>query len=182
MNHVLDFTGKVALVRGAAGMGFTVGMLAVASIGALALGGAVAGPAENPASAPATRTARTNTMTVAIKVGTKTFTATLEDNATVTAFKALLPATVRMTELNGNEKYFRFSGNLPTNASNPGTIQTGDLMIYGQNTLVLFYKTFSTSYSYTRLGRIDDPAGLATAFGSGDVTVTYGMQEKAKGN
>jgi hypothetical protein len=87
-----------------------------------------------------------------------------------------------MTELNGNEKYFRFSVNLPTNASNPGSIQTGDLMIYGQNTLVLFYKTFPTSYSYTRLGRINDTAGLAAALGSGDVTVTYELQEKQKGN
>jgi hypothetical protein len=120
-------------------------MPAVASVGALALGCTVAGAAENPASALATRTAQTNTMNIAIKVGTKTLTATLEDNATARAFKALLPTTVRMTELNGNEKYFRFSGDLPTKASCPGTIQTGDLMIYGQNTLVLFYKSFSTS-------------------------------------
>ena len=121
-------------------------------------------------------------MNLAITVGTKKFTATLQDNASARAFKALLPVTVRMTELNGNEKYFRFSGDLPTNASNPGTIQTGDLMIYGRNTLVLFYKTFSTSYSYTRLGRINDPAGLAAAVGSGNVTVTYELQDKAEGD
>ena len=86
-----------------------------------------------------------------IKIGTKTFAATLDDNATAAAFKSLLPMTVNMVELNGNEKYFDLPGNLPTNASNPRRIQSGDLMIYGSNTLVLFYKTFSTSYSYTRL-------------------------------
>ena len=103
----------------------------------------------------------------------KTFTAALEDNATARAFRALLPMTISMTELNGNEKYFRLSDNLPVNASNPGTIQIGDLMIYGSRTLVLFYKSFPTSYEYTRLGRINDTKGLAAAVGSGSVKVTF---------
>jgi len=81
-----------------------------------------------------------------------------------------------MRELNGNEKYFDLPNNLPTNASNPGTIQTGDLMLYGSNTLVLFYKTFSTSYNYTRLARIDNSSGLATALGSGNITVKFELE------
>ena len=109
---------------------------------------------------------------IKIKIGSKHFIAALEDNATARAFIALLPMTINMTELNGNEKYFRFSDNLPVNASNPGTIQIGDLMIYGSRTLVLFYKSFPTSYEYTRLGRINDTKGLAAAVGSGTVTVT----------
>lgn len=108
-----------------------------------------------------------------IKIGTSTFTATLFDNATAAAFKALLPITINMRELNGNEKYFDLAASLPTNASNPGTIQNGDLMLYGAKTLVLFYKSFPTTYSYTKLGRINDPAGLAAAAGSGNVVVTF---------
>jgi hypothetical protein len=108
-----------------------------------------------------------------ITVGSTVFTATLYDNATATSFKAMLPLTLPMTELNGNEKFFDLSGNLPVNASNPGTIQNGDIMLYGSRTLVLFYKTFSTSYSYTRLGRVDDVSGYATALGSGGVTVKF---------
>ena len=110
-----------------------------------------------------------------VRIGSKNFIALLDDNATAAAFKALLPLTVEMTELNGNEKYARLSGNLPTKASNPGTIQTGDLMIYGSKTLVLFYKTFPTSYDYTRLGRVKDATGLAEAVGSAAVTVTFAM-------
>ncbi len=112
-----------------------------------------------------------------IKVGTNTFTATLLDNATAAAFKSMLPLTLNMTELNGNEKYFNLSTNLPANASNPGTIQSGDLMLYGDNTLVLFYQSFSTSYNYTRLGRINDTEALAAALGSGNVTVIFELSE-----
>ena len=111
-----------------------------------------------------------------IKVGSSTFNATLLNNPAVTEFKQRLPLTINMSELNGNEKLYRFSTNLPANASNPGTIQTGDLMLYGSNTLVLFYQTFSTTYSYTRLGRIDNPNGLAAALGSGSVTVTFQLE------
>ena len=85
-------------------------------------------------------TDNTNPMndTLLIKVGDKKFTATLLDNPTATAFKAMLPLTINMVELNGNEKYFRLSKNLPTNESNPGTINSGDVMLYGSNTFVLF--------------------------------------------
>jgi hypothetical protein len=79
--------------------------------------------------------------------------------------------------LNGNEKYFDLEGSLPANASNPGTIKSGDLMLYGSGTLVLFYKSFSTSYSYTRIGHIDDTNGLAAALGSGSVVVNLELIE-----
>jgi hypothetical protein len=113
---------------------------------------------------------------VKIKIGNRTFIATLYDNTTAAAFKSLLPMTVKMVELNGNEKYIDLSRSLPSKAFNPGTIQTGDLMMYGSSTLVLFYKTFSTSYSYTRLGKIDDPSGLAATLGPGSVTVIYELE------
>lgn len=110
---------------------------------------------------------------IKIKVGSQTFTATLLDNNSAKAFKEMLPLTINMVELNNNEKYYDLPNSLPTNSSNPGTIKNGDLMLYGSKTLVLFYKTFSTSYSYTKLGAVDDVTGLATALGSGNVTVTF---------
>jgi hypothetical protein len=115
-------------------------------------------------------------MKLKITIGTHTFTATLYNNATVTAFKSRLPMTINMRELNGNEKYFDLPNNLPANTSNPGTIQAGDLMLYGSNTLVVFYNSFSTSYSYTPMGRINDASGLAAALGLGNVTITFASQ------
>lgn len=114
---------------------------------------------------------------VRIKIGVSTFTATLLDNPTAKAFKALLPLTISMKELNNNEKCFDLSKSLPTNSSVPASIQAGDLMMYGSNTLVLFYKSFSTSYSYTKLGKIDNVNGLVAALGTGNVTVTFEMEE-----
>ncbi|RYU93611.1 cyclophilin-like fold protein [Emticicia agri] len=111
-----------------------------------------------------------------IKIGSSTFTATLLDNPTVTTFKAKLPLTIEMSDFNDNEKLYRFSGNLPTNNINPEKINTGDLMLYSGNTLVLFYKSFPTIYSYTRLGKIDDTNGLATALGSGNIKVTFTLE------
>jgi hypothetical protein len=121
-------------------------------------------------------TSNTDSMKLKITVGSNTFSATVYNNSTTTSFRTKLPLTINMRELNGNEKYFDLPNNLPTNASNPGTIQTGDLMLYGSNTLVLFYKTFSTSYNYTRLARIDNPSGLATALGSGNITVKFELE------
>jgi hypothetical protein len=72
-----------------------------------------------------------------ITIGSKTFKATLEDNPTVAKLKTLLPLTLNMTELNGNEKYYHLSTRLPTDAINPGTIQNGDLMLYGNNSLMI---------------------------------------------
>jgi len=110
---------------------------------------------------------------IKITVNSQTFTATLLDNNSAKAFKEILPLTINMTELNGNEKYYNLPDILPTNSSNPGTIEHGDLMLYGSKTMVLFYKTFSTSYRYTKLGSVDDITGLATALGSGNVMVTF---------
>ena len=113
---------------------------------------------------------------IKLTIGPKTFMAVLEDNATAGAFRALLPLNVYMIELNGNEKYFRLSKALPTNASNPAKIETGDLMMYGSTTLVLFYESLPTTYEYTRLGRIKDTTGLAKAVGSGNVSVTFELE------
>ncbi len=108
-----------------------------------------------------------------IIIGSKAFTATLADTETGEAFAALLPLTVTMNELNGNEKYHYLNSSLPTAAYQPGTIHAGDLMLYGNNCVVLFYETFNSSYSYTRIGAIDNPSGLAAALGSGNVSVRF---------
>jgi hypothetical protein len=111
-----------------------------------------------------------------ITIGDDTFIATLEDNDTTRALIKQLPLTVDMSELNSNEKYNYLSNNLRADKSScPGQINEGDLMLYGDNCLVLFYNTFNTSYSYVKLGHIDNTTGLTKAIGSGNVKVTFSV-------
>lgn len=112
-----------------------------------------------------------------ITIGNKTFNATLYDNATVDALKSLLPLTLNMDELNANEKYYYLPQSLPTSSERIGSIRNGDLMLYGRDCLVLFYKSFSTSYSYTRIAAIDDPNGLAKELGRGSAEIRFELAE-----
>lgn len=113
---------------------------------------------------------------IKITVGSNIFYATLVDNNTANAFKEQLPLTLNMIELNGNEKYADLPNSLPTNSYNPHNIENGDLMLYGSKTLVLFYKNFSTSYSYTKIGKFENITGLNAALGSGNVTVSFELE------
>jgi len=115
----------------------------------------------------------TKSQNMKITIGASAFSASLANNATATAFLAKLPVSITMEELNGNEKFHFFKESFPQNATVPSTINEGDLMLYGDNCLVIFYKTFKTSYSYTRIGHIDNVTGLKEALGKGSVVVNF---------
>ena len=129
-------------------------------------------PEEKPLS-PASTTV--DDITVAI--GDQSFTAKMEQNSTAEAFRALLPLTLEMQELNGNEKYHYLSQSLPTNRTKVGTIHAGDIMLYGDNCVVVFYETFTTTYQYTPIGHITNPEGLKEALGSGKVTINFTIKK-----
>ena len=112
--------------------------------------------------------------TCTIRIANKTFEAQLESNPTAHSFAKLMPLDLTMEELNGNEKYHYLGSSLPSNPTNPGKIEAGDIMLYGNSCVVIFYETFNTSYSYTRIGKITDPSGLKAALGSGNPSVSFG--------
>lgn len=78
-----------------------------------------------------------------------------------------------MRELNGNEKYYYLNSSLPTNAQKVGYINAGDVMLYGNSCLVIFYESFATSYSYTKIGHINNSEELKVSLGSGDIEVVW---------
>ena len=100
------------------------------------------------------------------------FTATLIDSETTREFMEMLPLNISMSELNGNEKYYYLDNSLPSNATKVDRINAGDIMLYGSDCLVLFYDTFNTSYSYTRIGALDDPSNLKTIVGNGNIDIS----------
>jgi flavodoxin len=125
--------------------------------------------------APEQEEGTVNDNNIQIQINNKTFTAELEDNDTAAAFKEKLPLTLDMNELNGNEKY-AYGVSLPSDAEAVNKIEEGDLMLFGDDCLVLFYDSFSTSYSYTKIGHITDTDGLADAVGNGSVQITFSAE------
>lgn len=110
---------------------------------------------------------------ITIQVGSREFEAELYDNEAARKLVSRLPMTISMEELNGNEKYYYLPESLPADTREIGSIHEGDLMLFGSDCLVLFYKDFQTTYRYTRLGTVKDPTGLSDALGQGSVTVTF---------
>ena len=113
---------------------------------------------------------------IKVIIGTKVFVATLFENETAKEFKKILPITLNMRDLNKNEKYFHFSKNFSMDKFSPKMINSGDLMLWNDNSLVLFYETFSTNYQYTKVGKIDNPNMLAQTLGSDDIKITFDLE------
>ena len=84
----------------------------------------------------------------------------LEENSTTSALVKLLPLDITMNDLNKNEKYEYLDESLPTNTYSPKHIEAGDVMLFGDNCLVIFYESFDTSYSYSKIGHINNLPSL----------------------
>ena len=148
-------------------------------LGLLVLGGCNAGQRERPVDEvrdAAEASARQEETRMWMTIGERRFAITLADTDAARAFVAQLPLTLDMAELNGNEKHADLSQTLPTDASRPGTIRSGDLMLYGSNTVVVFYETFRSPYAYTRLGSVDDPSELGRVLGRRSSRVLFSVQ------
>ena len=101
-----------------------------------------------------------NKMNIKITIEDKEYMLNLENNETNKKLLDILPLEINMSDLNNNEKYYYLNDVLPTNASKIKDINKGDVYLYNNNCLVIFYKSFTTSYSYTYIGHINDLADL----------------------
>ena len=106
-----------------------------------------------------------------IKANNKIFKVVFEDNKTVKSLTQKLPITLEMSDLNDNEKYCYLDFTLPTDSKSVKNIKKGDVMLFGNSCLVIFYKSFTTSYSYTKIGHIENPADIETALGKKNIKV-----------
>ena len=117
-----------------------------------------------------------NNEKVKININNTTFDIELEDVETTKEFLELLPINSTMTEMNNNEKYMTLSKKLTTNPTVPTRIQKGDLMLYGDDTLVLFYEDFETTYSYTKIGHITNNETLKEIVSTGDINISISKE------
>lgn len=114
-------------------------------------------------------------MKMQVKIGEKTFTATLEQNAAVRELTEMMreaPVTIEMHDYSGFEKVGPLGRSLPTENSRTVT-EAGDIVLYNGDQIVMFYG--SNTWSYTRLGRIDNLTGWEEALGSGDITAVFSL-------
>ncbi len=112
-----------------------------------------------------------------VTVGEDTFTAAFADNSGAEALKELLangPITIEMNDYGGFEKVGALGQSLPADDT-PTNARAGDIVLYQGNQIVVFYG--SNSWSYTRLGKINDLTGWEDALGSGNITVTFSLSD-----
>lgn len=110
-----------------------------------------------------------------LQIGNSSFTATLENNPALDAFVEMMNDSsiiIQMNDYSGFEKVGSLGTNLPADDKQT-TTHAGDIVLYNGNQIVIFYG--SNSWSYTRLGKIDDLSGWEDALGSGDITVTFSL-------
>ena len=111
-----------------------------------------------------------------VQVGDVVFSATLEENEAVSALVEMMresPVVIQMSDYSGFEKVGSLGTSLSASNSQT-TTQAGDIVLYNGNQIVIFYG--SNSWSYTRLGHVDDLTGWKDALGSGDVIVTFSLE------
>lgn len=116
-------------------------------------------------------------MKMNVQVGTYTFSATLENNDAVRELTEMMqegPVTINMSDYSGFEKVGPLGKSLTTSNSQT-TTAAGDIVLYNGNNIVMFYG--SNSWSYTRIGKIDDLTDWTAALGSGDITAIFTLAE-----
>ena len=114
-----------------------------------------------------------------VTIGSTTFTATLADNSSAQALVELLqngPLTIDMHDYANMEKVGPIGQSLPEN-NEQITTEPGDIILYLGDSLVIYYDT--NSWNFTRIGKINDVTQeeLLEAMGSGDVSVTFELEE-----
>lgn len=116
-------------------------------------------------------------MKMNVQIGNASFTAALEDNAATRELAEMMkqgPVSIEMSDYSGFEKVGPLGRSLTTD-NHQTTTSAGDIVLYSGDQIVMFYG--SNSWSYTRIGKIDDLSGWEEALGSGSITAVFTIAE-----
>ncbi|MGT2928722.1 cyclophilin-like fold protein [Streptococcus dentasini] len=116
---------------------------------------------------------------ITLKLNNQTISLELEDNqATRTLVDKLSQSDIEisLSDYGGFEKVGDLPFSLPTEDTHQ-TAESGDVMLYQGDKLVIFYG--SNSWSYTKLGRISGYSGkeLQQILGQGKVTLSLSLKD-----
>ena len=119
-----------------------------------------------------------------IQIGGTVWTAALEDDPSVTAWKELLskgPLTVDMSDYGGFEKVGGIGTTLPQ-SNRQITTKPGDIILYQGNSVAIYYD--ENTWSFTRLGHIDGVTESqlreVLKAGGGNVSATFSLDDPAR--
>ena len=116
-------------------------------------------------------------MKMNVQIGNVSFTAILEDNVATRELIEMLrqeAISIDMSDYSGFEKVGSLEKSLTTD-NHQTTTSAGDIVLYNGNQIVMFYG--SNSWSYTRIGRIEDLSGWEEALGSGSITAIFTLTQ-----
>ena len=121
-----------------------------------------------------------------IQIGGTVWTASLEDNPSVTAWKRLLakgPLTVDMRDYGGFEKVGSIGADL-TQSSRQITAKPGDIILYQGSSVTIYYD--ENTWDFTLLGHIDGVTETklraVLKAGGGNVPVTFSLEKPVEGS
>ena len=121
-----------------------------------------------------------------VQIGGTVWTAALEDDPSVTAWKELLskgPLTVDMSDYGGFEKVGVIGTTLPQR-NRQVTAKPGDIILYQGNSVTIYYD--ENTWNFTRLGHIDGVTESqlreVLKAGGGNVSVTFSLDDPARGS
>ena len=150
-------------------------LLLLLGLSACAAGETPAVPATPTPQAAETESTEQEETRLKITVGDEALPATFSDNSSAEAFRELLaqgPLTIEMADYGGFEKVGALGTELTRN-DRQITAQPGDVILYQDNQITIYYGT--NSWSFTRLATIDDPTDLEEKLGAGTVSVTFSL-------
>lgn len=116
-------------------------------------------------------------MQINIKINGNIYQIDVYDNKTAKEVIEYLPDHLVMEDLHNNEKYASLNKGFPTDLEKVKKIHKGDVMLYGSDTLVIFYKDFETTCSYTPIGRMIELGNLEEVVGSGKIEVQFEIKK-----
>ena len=113
-----------------------------------------------------------------LRINDQVISVAWEDNESVESLKELASKgtiTIDMSMYGGFEQVGPIGSTLPSNDEKI-TTESGDIVLYSGNQIVIFYG--SNSWAYTRLGKVKDISAteLEGLLGNGDVTLTITIE------